>query len=464
MKRLTILLTIGILGLTACYAPSSPQPAATAIIPAAPTSATAEPAASVPAASADETGDIPTPGTLVVDPSVDLGPISPYIYGTNYGPMHAVPIEMMPDIIDSGFTALRWPGGAWTDTVDMQPFQLDQFVWFYEQLGALPTVSVRLHNGSPETAANLVSYARDKGYGIEYWSIGNEPTLYEEQFNESYDAERLNREWRAIAEAMKAADPSIKLMGPELHQWNSSLATTLKDSAGRDWMTEFLKANGDLVDVVTVHRYPYWSATNEPATFDEMQATAAAMNAEVVYLRELIQETTGRDLPIAITELNSTPTSVQNQPASPDSFFNAVWYADVLGRLIDEDVWMVNQWVISQRSTGLGLINGFTIRPTLYTFRMYKHFGDQQVYAASGVDNVTVYAAQRDDGALTVMVVNLGDVEQTATLNIAGEKPAEAEVWLLDKDHNAESLGVQPWPADGLVTLPEQSVTLYMIQ
>ncbi|MCB0202497.1 MAG: hypothetical protein KDI03_20695, partial [Anaerolineae bacterium] len=129
-----------------------------------------------------------------------------------------------------------------------------------------------------------------------------------------------------------------------------------------------------------------------------------------------------------------------------------------------EDVWMVNQWVISQRSTGLGLINGFTIRPTLYTFRMYKHFGDQQVYAASGVDNVTVYAAQRDDGALTVMVVNLGDEEQTVTLDIAGTTPAEAEVWLLDKDHNAESLGVQPWPADGLVTLPEQSVTLYMIQ
>ncbi|MCB0236661.1 MAG: hypothetical protein KDG58_20955, partial [Anaerolineae bacterium] len=84
----------------------------------------------------------------------------------------------MPDIIDSGFTALRWPGGAWTDTVDMQPFQLDQFVWFYEQLGALPTVSVRLHNSSPETAASLVSYARDMNYGIEYWSIGNEPTLY----------------------------------------------------------------------------------------------------------------------------------------------------------------------------------------------------------------------------------------------------------------------------------------------
>lgn len=455
MKRLIILLVLGLLALTACYPPAGPQTVPADSVTGADTVAT-EPAFTLDVSA-------PAPGVLVVDPSIDLGPISPYVYGTNYGPMHAVPIEMMPEIIDSGFTALRWPGGAWTDAVDMQPFQLDQFVWFYDQLGALPTVSVRLHDGSPETAANLVRYANQQDYGIEYWSIGNEPTLFEEQFNEPYGTERFNREWRAIAQAMKTADPSIKLIGPELHQWNRDLASTLKDSAGRDWMTEFLKANGDLVDVVSVHRYPYWSATNVPATFDQMRATAEAMNAEVEYLRGLIKETTGRDLPIAITELNSTPTSVVGQPASPDSFYNAIWYADVLGRLISEDVWMVNQWVISQRSTGLGLINGFTIRPTLYTFRMYKQFGDQQVAAASGVDGVSVYAAKRPDGALTVMAVNLTEGDQPAALQIAGETPTEAEVWLLDKDHNAENLGGQMLPADGTVVLPAQSVTLFVV-
>ncbi len=458
MKRTVVWLMIGLFVLTACSPPAAPQPQGT------PAPTAVEMAAAEPAATVEAAPPTPAPGVLLVDPSIDLGPISPYVYGTNYGPMHAVPIEMMPDIVDSRFTALRWPGGAWTDTVDMQPFQIDQFVWFYEQLGALPTVSVRLFGGSPETAANLVRYANiEKDYGIEYWSIGNEPTLFEEQQGEPYDSERLNREWRAIAEAMKAADPGIKLMGPELHQWNRDLASTLKDSAGRDWMIEFLQANGDLVDVVTVHRYPYWSATNDPATFEQMQASAEAMGAEVAYLRELILEHTGRDLPIAITELNSTPTSVQGQPASPDSHYNAIWYADVLGRLMTGDVWMVNQWVISQRTTGLGLINGFTIRPTLYTFRMYKHFGDQQVYAASGAPDVSVYAALRDDGALTVMAINLGEAEQTVTIDLAGVSPAEAEVWLLDKDHNAESLGVQPWPADGVVTLPGQSVTLYVV-
>jgi len=450
MKRLIIVVAIGVLALAACYPPTAPaQPATVA----------------VPAAKGEAVPAMPAPGVLLVDPAIDLGPISPYLYGTNYGPRLAVPMEMMPEIIDSRFTALRWPGGDWTDTVDMSTFQLDQFVWFYQQLGAMPTISARLFGGTPESAAEQVRYANiEKQYGVEYWSIGNEPTLYEEQYDEPYDTERFNREWRAIAEAMKGADPSIKLMGPELHQWNSDLATTLKDSAGRDWMIEFLKANGDLVDVVTVHRYPMYSVRGDPITFDELRANTEVWDDEIAYLRELIQQYTGRDLPIAITEINSSPTSVSGQPASPDSFFNAIWYADVLGRLMTADVWMVNLWNISQRSTGLGLINGFEIRPTLYTFRMVKQFGDQQVFAASGAEGVTVYAALREDGALTVMAINLGDEEQRVTLEVAGQTPAEAEVWLLDAAHSAENLGVQPWPADGQVTLPGQSVTLFVVQ
>ncbi|MBE2235828.1 MAG: hypothetical protein IAE85_20220 [Anaerolinea sp.] len=453
MRRHLVLLSIALLVLAACSAPPAPQP-----------QDAAAPAAAAPTATAEAARPAPAAGVLLVDPAIDLGPISPYIFGTNYGPMLAVPMEMMPDVLASRFTALRWPGGDWTDTVDMQPFQLDQFVWFYNQLGALPTVSVRLFGGQPETAAAMVYYANiEQGLGIEYWSIGNEPTLYEEQHGEPYDTERFNREWRAIAEAMKGVDPSIKLLGPELHQWNSELATTPKDPAGRDWMTEFLQANGDLVDVVTVHRYPMYEVRGDPVTFDQLRANTEVWGDEVRYLRQLIREQTGRELPIGITEINSSPTSVSGQPASPDSFFNAIWYADVLGRLISEDLFLVNLWNISQRSGGLGLISGFTVRPTLYTFQIYKHFGDQQVYAASGVEGVSVYAALREDGALTVMVVNLNDDEQTVTFELAGGAPAEAEVWRLDAEHNAENLGKQPWPADGTATLPGQSVTLVVI-
>jgi alpha-L-arabinofuranosidase len=381
--------------------------------------------------------------------------------------MHAVPLGVMPLAENAGFTVLRFPGGAWTDTVDMKPFQIDQLMAFAKRVGAMPTISVRLLGGAPETAAELVRYTNlEKKYGVTYWSIGNEPSYFTPGGYADYDytAENLNKDWRAIALAMKAVDPTIKLMGPEIHQWNDSYETTLKDSAGRDWMTEFLKANGDLLDVVTVHRYPMHSPSNGPVSAQDLRENTRKWADEVEYLRSLMKETLGRELPIAITEVNSDPSSAMLQDSSPDSFYNAIWYADVLGQLMDADVFMVNQWVLSQRSTGLGLFKGTEVRPTYYVFPLYKNFGSQQVYAASGVEDVDIFASRREDGALTLMVINLSDEKQHIPLQVKGKKLTEAEVFLLDATHNAENLGTQIIPEDGVVTLPAQSALLYVIK
>ena len=409
----------------------------------------------------------PIPDALFVEPSTSLGPISPYLYGTNYGPLHAVVLDVMPLAESGGFTALRFPGGRWTDTVDMQPFQIDQFIAFTKQLGAMPTISVRLLGGEPETAAELVRYTNiQKRYGVTYWSIGNEPNIYTllKQVNYEYTPDNLNKDWRPIALAMKAADPTIKLIGPELSQWNETYDATPKDPAKRDWMTEFLKANGDLVDVVSVHRYPMFSPTNGPVTVQQLRENTRKWVAEVEYLHGLIREILGRDLPIAITEMNSDPSNAMLQEVSPDSFYNAIWYADVLGQLMNADVFMVNQWVLSQRTTGLGLFHGPEVRPTYYVFPLYKNFGSEQVYAASGVTDVDIFAAKRTDGALTLMVINVADVEQRVPLQVKGTQLKEAEVWLLDATHNAENLGLQTFTTDGVLTLPAQSATLFVIK
>jgi hypothetical protein len=411
----------------------------------------------------------PTPiaDALFVEPGTSLGPISPYLYGTNYGPMHAVTLDRMPQVESAGFTTLRFPGGAWTDTTDMKNFQIDQLMAFSKQVGAMPTISVRLLGGKPETAAELVRYTNlKKKYGVTYWSIGNEPNIYTllKQADYEYLPENLNQEWRAIAVAMKAVDPTIKLMGPELSQWNESYETTPKDPTQKDWMTEFLKANGDLVDVVTVHRYPMFSPTNGPVTVQQLRENTRKWMKETEYLHSLIREILGHDLPIAITELNSDPSNAQLQEASPDSFYNAIWYADTLGQLMNADVFMVNQWVLSQRTTGLGLLKGDEVRPTFYVFPLYKNFGSEQVYAASGVTDVDIFAAKRADGALTLMVINLSDVEQRVPLQVKGIQLKEADVWLLDATHNTENLGTQAFASGGTLTLPAQSATLFVIK
>jgi alpha-L-arabinofuranosidase len=94
---------------------------------------------------------------------------------------------------------------------------------------------------------------------------------------------------------------------------------------------------------------------------------------------------------------------------------------------------------------------------------MYSHFGTQRVSAASGVPDVTIYAAKREDGSLTIMVINLTDSEQPVTLQVRGSKPSKAETWLFDAHHNAEDLGKLAFPSDGRLVLPAQSITLYAI-
>lgn len=410
------------------------------------------------------------PGTIVVDADVDLGPISPLIYGSNHGPWTAVPAGLMDYALDSKVTNLRWPGGEWGDKNDIKEYQIDQFMTFLDQMGAIPTISVRMVEGTPAAAAELVRYSNiENDYDVKYWSIGNEPTLYEGRPDvDSFDTERFNREWRAIAEAMKAVDPDIVLLGPELHgTYTSNFDTNPKDSSGRDWMVEFLEANGDMVDIVTYHRYPYpESVSSGNATIEELRQELPEWNRTVRYLRTLIQEKTGRDLPIGVTETNSHWNHAVMGEATPDSHFNAIWWADALGRMIDEDVFIANYFLLG--GTGGGAPFGLLappndVRPTYYVYQLYSRFGSQQVYASSGVSGLSVYAATADDGQLTIIIVNTEDTALTASLDVAGMNTANAVRWLLDATHNAEDMGTQAITAEEEISFPGQSVTLYVI-
>jgi len=464
MRRISFVILAAIL-LASCSSVKPPSPSQTpsaTLVP--PPTATATQTVA-PTAVAD---------ILYVDPAVDLGPISPYIFGSNYSMFGGIPPQTYQAALDSHITTLRFPGGQWGNANDILPYNLDMFIAFCGKVGAMPTISVRFQGGTPEKAAELVRYANiEKGYKITYWSIGNEPD-YETEEGQRIDPKDFNPRWRAIAEAMKAVDPSIKLMGPELSQWGASLGKTAKyppidtpfPHARQDWMTEFLKANGDLVDVVTVHRYPkYAPSSNIPITPARLRENTLEWNQYVVYLRSVIHEITGRDLPVAFTEVNSDPTpGLVGGSATPDSFYNAIWYADVLGRMVQEHVFMVNQWVLAASNGGLGLIASSEIRPTYYVFPMYSHFGSELVLATSGVKYVDVFAAKKTDGTLTLMIVNLLDTDQTIPLKINGVTATKAHLWLFDKTHPAEELGSVAFSADGQLTLPGQSVSVFEIE
>lgn len=407
----------------------------------------------------------PMPGGLYVDAGQPLGPISPFVYGSNYGPWVAVPAAMLPQAFESGVTIFRFPAGAWGDNNSLKNYQIDQFMTFIAQFGATASISVRLKESTPEIAAEWVRYVNlEKGYNIRYWSIGNEPTLYADELAEGYDTARFNQEWRAIAQAMKAVDPSILLLGPELHQFTADPAANPKDSSGRDWMTEFLRANGDLVDIIAIHRYPF-PRNQANATIPDLRQNAREWDQIIPYLRQLIRNETGRDLPIAVTEFNSHYSKAISGEATPDSHYNAIWLADSLGRMIRNGVFMVNHWMLTSQGGqgGWGLIGTSALRPSYYVYQLYQQFGTELFYSSSDDEDVTVYASGRDDGTLTILLINLKSEAVNTTLTLANGQSGNAQTWLFDASHPASQLEPTTITPTTSLTLPAESVTLFQL-
>ena len=429
--------------------------------------------AQAPTPTATQTVVVPTsdPNALNIDPNTSLGKISPLVYGSNYGPWIALSVDGLQPAYDSGITVLRFPAGAWGDHNNVQTYQIDQFMNLIQRIGATAMFNVRLLDGTPEQASEMVRYVnKERNYNVIYWGIGNEPTLYDGELKnkgESYDSERFNKEWRAFAEAMKKVDPTIKLIGPEVHQFSYDYngASTNFSADTALWMQNFLKANGDMVDIVSFHRYPFpRSNTSGAASVEELRANAKEWDKIIVSLKEMIRKETGRDIPIAITEFNSDYSKSIGGESTPDSHYNAIWLGDVLGRMIKNNVFMANHWMLTSKggNGGWGLIGQSDVYPSYYTYQMYKKFGSELISASSNDPDLSVYAARRDDGALTVMVINLSLEGKSKALRIADQAAVKGEAWLFDPTHSAESMGNVD--LSGISTFPAQSITLFVIK
>lgn len=144
----------------------------------------------LPTSCTQNSGPIPTPtliptpfpNSLYVDPNISLGKISPLIYGSNYGPWGVLSLDGFEPAYNSGMTILRFPGGNWGDRNDVQTYQIDQHMRLVEKMRATAMFNVRLLNGTPEQAAEMVRYTNiEMKYSVIYWGIGNEPTLFDNE-------------------------------------------------------------------------------------------------------------------------------------------------------------------------------------------------------------------------------------------------------------------------------------------
>ena len=395
-----------------------------------------------------------------VDATQDQGPISPYVYGSNYGPWLFVTSEMRPFVEAEKITLLRFPAGNWGDQNDLDNWSIDQYISFCKEMNSEPMISVRLYESTPEKAANLVKYANViQKYDVKYWAIGNEPNLFK-----NYDTEKFNQEWLSFAKAMKEVDPKIKLIGPEPNQFTADLIINPKDSTGKDWLDEFLKANGKEVDIVGIHRYPLPINQNDaPPTKNDLLKTSEEWDDIVPVLRAKIHQFTGRDLPIAVTEVNSSYAATVATKTSLDSFYNALWWGDSLGRMIRQGVDMVNQFALVG---DFGLMGKYNVYPIYYVYQMYQHFGSERLLASSPDHEVSLFAAKNKVDGLTLMFINRGEKSKSLPIKVdhfacSGNYSA----WIFDATHKAETDKVENYfiKEKQMVNLPPESMVLLVL-
>jgi hypothetical protein len=338
-------------------------------------------------------------------------------YGNNMPRIQSLVAPLRLDLLRAG--GYNNDAEKSTGTYGSDPFgqaQIDAFVAYCAAVGAEPIIQVPLidsckkHGGSadPADAAALVHYANvTKGYKVKYWEIGNEPDLYGDVNNgvtdiPGYSLTRFIADFKAFASAMKAVDPGIQILGPEL-SWKY-YPRQARNSAN-DWLTPFVDQCKGYYDVIAIHRYP----------FDAAHCTIPNAMADVddyVSMVRAIQDLLGTyapGVPFAITEANISwdgDPSHSIYPASPQTIFAAIWVADILGAAREEGLWAQHFWSLSESWT-LGFVDPSTVmpRPEYHGFQLVSaHMGPTEL-SSTPAAGFSVYASRSAADDATIAIV-----------------------------------------------------------
>ncbi|MDR0522411.1 MAG: hypothetical protein LBH00_11250 [Planctomycetaceae bacterium] len=239
---------------------------------------------------------------------VKIGALSLLPAGNFHG-MRKDVVEKMKEI---GVKLLRWPGGNfageyyWKDGLlpvdqraplpsyqpmetqphshgyDFHEIGTDEFMALCKEIGAEPFLTLNLAWDSPEESAQWLKYCTDKGYGVKYWSLGNE---YGYGHMEGLNSpEEYAKKARQTIDAMKKITPDLKFCtsGPNNSpSWRNAMNGIAEDISlvsfhsyhGGTFMGsgDFISDTGLENAYNVVVRYP-------DRTFGEVQANRAGLN------------------------------------------------------------------------------------------------------------------------------------------------------------------------------------------
>ena len=152
---------------------------------------------------------------------------------------------------------ITWTNLSWKNELEPSDFGTDEFVMFARALGAEPSITVNVEGrgATAAEAAAWVEYCNGPAtskygamraanghsipFGVKFWEVGNE--IWGNWVRGHSDAETYARNYNRYAQAMRAVDPSIKLIA-------------VGDN-NMDWNRTVLRAAGRNIDYLAIHHY-----------------------------------------------------------------------------------------------------------------------------------------------------------------------------------------------------------------
>ncbi len=355
---------------------------------------------------------------------------------------------------EMGVTILRFPGGSLSDEYHWASNTSGTNTWKWStsfanfihvatNVGAQAFITVNYGSGTPAEAAAWVRNANVTNHcAFKYWEIGNEVYgTWETDTNvPPNDAYTYALRATNYIRQMKAADPTIKIGivltpgedGSVNGNTTHPATNLLTGQIHYGWtpvLLSTLRSLGVTPDFGIYHRYPEYTAKNQVNCSDSdplVLQSSSGWSADAGDLRRQIAGyfgPTGTNIELVCTENNS---DAGYQGVQSTSLVNGLYYADNLGRLTQTEfnsyVWWdlrngtdtagsFDPTLYGWRSYGdLGMINGLnTKHPTFYAAKLMQYFaqpGDTILGATSDYLLLSVYAARRASGAVSLLVLN----------------------------------------------------------
>jgi heparanase 1 len=361
--------------------------------------------------------------------------------------------------LDDGAPAVPGRGALWTLTRqrwdEVNGFARDLGLRVMFTLNAGPSARDADGRWEPDNARALVAYSQQRGYPVDVWELGNEVSAFPLTQATWLSAERYADDVARARAMLDELHTPARLAGlgtafwPVMGEW-------------RPFSADFLARAGQQLDIVTWHYYPQQSHRCPIATRRAHPGTmaTAAQLADVERWADFVETNTREHAPAASVWLGETGgAQCGGEPGVSNTFADALWWLDELGRLARRGEKVVVRQTLS--GSDYGLVDDRTLapNPSYWASWLWRRLMGKRVFAASidpPAPALRAYAhCLRDDAggdggpATAVLLVNLDPTATTTVSLPAGSATPRALLRL-----QADALGSRLTRLNGVVLRP----------